>query len=242
MSHSPTKPERVTLIAEVASNHGGSIPLIRQFIETFAAAGADIIKFQFTRVARLSSADPQYEWFQRAELSSDHLLAILETCYACKARPMWTVYNADDVPSVRAFSPLVKVGSGEAHQGRLANAIYDAKFEAVYVSEGLRPAHSLYEHRRAALLGCLTKYPTPAGVAAIKLGTGRYQGWSDHCIGINEAMLAVALGATVIEKHVCVRNQARDPQPWEATVEEFTRLRAWVDDDPAGRFLGRWGK
>ncbi len=89
----------------------------------------------------------------------------------------------------------------------------------------------------------MTRYPAPAAFAG-HLAVQPYQrpviGWSDHCVGIDIACSAILAGATVIEKHVCLPTQARPVQPWEATVDAFRALRAFADEDPAGRFIGRW--
>ena len=48
----------IEIIAECASNHGGSIPLAKEFIWRCAEAGADWVKFQTTRVKHLRKTVP----------------------------------------------------------------------------------------------------------------------------------------------------------------------------------------
>ena len=232
--------QHVNLIAEVSSNAGGSVLRAVQFIDAFAVAGADIVKFQLTRVAHLSRFDPQYEWFQHAEWGHDQIAPLVAACEARSVVPMFTVNHPDDVWEVKHL-PYVKVGCGEAHSGKLAEAVLARPFQRVFVSEGIRPAHARYlADPRVTILGVCPYYPAPRGVVGLRWACGRYQGWSDHSIGLEESQLAVILGATVIERHVQIPIQARPPQPYELTVEEFAELRQRIDQDPE-RFLGRWG-
>ncbi len=229
---------RAELIAELATNHGGSMSRAIRFAEAFANAGADTIKLQYTRYKRLSPHDPQYEWFKKAELQdadfddlADYIEGVLHKNF------LLTVYHPDDVSAVRDLTSLVKVGSGEASSNKLAQAIHAHNFRRIIVSSGIRPIASEYYHDDQ--LACISRYPHPSGLVPAAFTARVVDGWSDHSVGNDGAMIAVTLGARIIEKHVQMKEQAREPQPWEATVDEFKRLREWADLDP-DRFLGRW--
>jgi sialic acid synthase SpsE len=224
---------RVELIAEVASNHGGSLDLAREFIYRFADAGADYVKFQATRVKHLRPSDPQFAWFERAELSDDLLAQLAETCTHAGVKFLCTVNHADDVPMLRALSPLVKIGAGESKETTLRDAVRAAKFDRVFVSN---PPMHMWNFNRVWPITTVSRYPTPAISAKVDIG---HCGWSDHCVGLDGCFHAIISGARVIEKHVCLSNQARAQSPWESTLEEFRRLRAFASEDES-RFIGRW--
>ena len=227
---------RVELIAETSTNHGGSVALAREFIWRFAEAGADWIKFQTTRVKHLRPDDPQYAWFQRAELSDDAHFELKAECEKAGVKFLTTVYHPDDVPFVASLGlEAIKIGSGEATDFTLRTAVYHAGFTRVFVGCGLGTVW--YQHH-ADLLRCVTRYPAPAALASYAYGR-EYKGWSDHCVGLDGCQIAICRGASIIEKHVCLPNQARDLKPYEATAYEFKQLRAFADEDPS-RFLGRW--
>jgi sialic acid synthase SpsE len=243
---------KVELIAELSTNHGGSMSLAKEFIQRFAEAGADWIKFQHTRVAHLRPDDPQYAWFQKAEFSTDQFAELRHVCGAARVGFMTTVYHAADVPEVFDLALTVKIGSGEAHEPALAAAVGSAGFPRVLVGAGLtEPWHSPFlqlrkNGQRVQFLRCITRYPCPSALASVTYddcatihARSPYAGWSDHCTSLAGCQLAILGGATVIEKHVCLPNQARAIKPYEATVAEFAQLRAFADEDPA-RFRGRW--
>lgn len=70
---------------------------------------------------------------------------------------------------------------------------------------------------RLTLLHCTSAYPAPAGeanlraMATLREACGCAVGWSDHTLGTHLAVAAVALGATVIEKHLTLDRGARGP-------------------------------
>lgn len=107
----------IELIAECSTNHGGSVPLAKEFIRRFSEAGATWIKFQYTRVKHLRPDDQQYDWFKSAELSDDAFAELKAETEACGAKFLLTVYNWQDVSAVAKLSTqAIKVGSGEAKQ------------------------------------------------------------------------------------------------------------------------------
>ena len=252
---------RVELIAEVASNHGGDLSLAKEFIWRCAEAGADWVKFQTTRVRHLRPDDPQFAWFQRAELSDEAHLELKAECESAGVRFLTTVYHPADVPFVASLGlDAIKIGSGEAMEVALAEAVMVPNRQAsrVLVSLGLcrnNPWESAFIRDRWSLvefLGTVTRYPAPQGVAVQVLSAWRLAGvttsgprysitgWSDHANGLSECQVAICAGATIIEKHVQLPNQARPWQPWEATMAELKALRAFADESPEAKYLGRW--
>lgn len=234
---------KIELIAEISSNHGGSMALAKEFIARFAEAGATFVKFQHTRVKHLRPDDPQWAWFQRAEFSLEQFAELKAACEQAGTKFLTTVYHAADVPEVASLGlEAIKIGSGEAGEYALAKAIAESQIPRVLVGCGLvQPAKCPLRYHgggERAFLRCITRYPGPSLMAASAYGR-EYLGWSDHCVGLDGCQIALLHGARIIEKHVQLPQQARPCQPWEATVEQFTQLRAFADDDPS-RFLGRW--
>lgn len=252
----------VELIAEVSSNHGGDLSLAKEFIHAFAEAGADWIKFQTTRVTHLRPDDPQYEWFTQAELSDEAHHELKAECERAGVKFLTTVYHAADVPFLASLGlEAIKIGSGEAKEAALAQAVMEADPTwSVVVALGLcenNPYRSVFGRsgwahcaHRVFFLGAVTRYPAPRGVAAnvLKNRSGMattapwitVSGWSDHAVGLDECRAAIHMGARIIEKHVCLPHQARPVRPWEATVEQFKELRAFADEDPVSKYVGRW--
>lgn len=110
--------------------------------------------------------------------------------------------------------PLWKVGSGDMLDFVLLEYLASSG-RPIILSTGMSTleevdkAVDFLQKRKAslAILHCVSKYPCPPEelhLASIKFLRERYgvpTGFSDHSIGIDSALAAVALGATVIEKH-----------------------------------------
>src|SRR3990167_889062 len=232
----------IELIAEVSTNHGGSVALAKEFIWRFAEAGADWIKFQHTRVKHLRPDDPQYEWFKKAEFSLEQFQELKAECERAGVKYLTTVYNHQDVPEVQQLGlEAIKIGSGEACERPLLYAV--TPFRRVFVSGGLGIARSpayLLQAPQWHIFATVTRYPAPHGLVPARFSwMDTCVGWSDHCLGLESCHVAIMRGAMLIEKHVQLPQQARPPRPFEATVAEWKALLAFADED-SERFLGRW--
>jgi N,N'-diacetyllegionaminate synthase len=247
---------RIELIGEISSNHGGDLSLAKEFIHAFAEAGADFCKFQTTRVKHLRKGDPQAAWFQQSELSEDAHWELKDECERRGTKFLTTVYNAEEVPFLASLGlEAIKIGSGEAGEQGLADAVR-GQFHRVFVSLGLweKPwdqtpfadAHEVTPgwnkvDLRVTYFRCITRYPSPSAAPLLWPEFKRpVTGYSDHAVGLAGCHLAIFRGATIIETHVQLpRRQARDPKPFEKTVQEFRQLRAFADEDTS-RWIGRW--
>ena len=92
-----------------------------------------------------------------------------------------------------------------------------------------------YEGNDVSVLVCTSLYPTPSECVNIRrvstlLSTfpGLKVGFSDHTIGSNAAVMAVALGAQIFEKHFTLSNDL--PGPDHTFSENPQSLKAWIDD------------
>lgn len=226
----------VEIIAECSTNHGGNMAVARHFIEKFAPY-VDTIKFQLTRVKHLRPNDPQYAWFERAELTLDQFAELKGLCQKCNVGFLLTVYNAADVWEVVELGcGRVKIGSGEAGERGLRDEVR---------ARGLRPIVSCGLQNEldwgvgAMYLGCCTRYPAPAGLAVDMIWGGQLDGWSDHAEGLNELKTAIVAGAAIVETHVQLPWQARPSRAFEKDMYDMRELRQFADERPE-RFLGRW--
>jgi sialic acid synthase SpsE len=245
---------KVELIAELATNFGNDITLGKQFIREFAKAGVDTIKVQVFNHRNLRADDPQYAWFKRCELTIQDYGELRNECERNGVGFLATAYALDDVHVVRYLTDgyRIKIGSGEAGSQEMATAVRLAGFKKVIVSTGLVPTLSdspfislRYYGINVKFLACVTRYPAPSGIAYTAIAdslfsSDPYAGWSDHSDGLNECKAAIVGGAKIVEFHVQLPNQARPVRSFEKTVAEVKELRAFADEDPYQRFVGRW--
>lgn len=219
------------LIAEAGVNHNGDISMALELVDVAAASGADAIKFQTFKAERLVTVDAakadyqkantdadetQFEMLQRLELSEDDHRVLIKRCHNRGILFMSTPFeeqSADFLDSVDV--PVFKIPSGEmtnlpflAHVAALGRpmVISTGMCSLGEVEDAVRTVEEA-GNSQFALLHCVSNYPAdPADVnlKAMQSLASAFQvpvGYSDHTVGCEIAVAAVAMGACVVEKH-----------------------------------------
>jgi N,N'-diacetyllegionaminate synthase len=208
--------QHITVIAEIGENHLGDIGRAREMVVAAARAGADVVKFQSYRGEDVAPDDEEREWFEQVALSDAAHAELLELARGEGVEFLsapFTLERARFLVEELGLS-AIKVASSEMLNEPLLDYL-DGHAETVYLSTGLADlteverAVSRLEHvPDVAVLHCVTQYPLnseDANLLAVRTlaeaFADRRVGYSDHTIGTVAPILALALGATVIEKH-----------------------------------------
>jgi len=258
----------IFIIAEAGVNHNGNIKLAKKLVDAAQSAGADAVKFQTFKAANLVSkvaqkADYQKESTETSESQLD-MLKKLELSFAefkeldkyCKEKGILFLSTPFDLESIDFLAsmevPIYKVPSGE-----ITNLPYLIKIaktgKPVIISTGMSNLEEvgltlevLRDHGAGTitLLHCNTQYPTPFEDANLKAMLtlqerfGYAIGYSDHTLGIEASLAAVALGAKVIEKHFTLdksmdgpdHKASLDPQELKAMVTAIRNVEVALGD------------
>jgi sialic acid synthase SpsE len=209
---------RVLVIAEIGNNHEGDVNVARELVQRAAEAGADAVKFQSFRT-ELFVSPTDTERFAR--MRSFELTAADFASLAALARSLDLLFATTplDLESVTALEPAVdafKVASGDNTFYPLLDKLAKTG-KPLIVSGGLADADELERIvafvmsagsvSELAVLHCVSSYPAPdeeANLAAVTSLAHRLRctvGYSDHTLGIDAAVLSVAAGARIVEKH-----------------------------------------
>ena len=213
----------VYVIAEAGCNHCGDMNLAQRMIEAAALAGADCVKFQTYQTHLLVGAADIKDFCGRCELWGPDLLRLME---CCADNGVDFLSSAFDIPSLHLLADLgvkkLKIPSGQIHNMdylKCAARLFDGK--VAYMSTGMsierqwKKAFRILQRGRAPGPGfrlvvpmhCVTAYPVPLEQAHMAACREIYNytphwGYSDHTMADNIcAIMAVALGAEVIEHH-----------------------------------------
>jgi len=223
--------ERTYIVAELSANHGGSLDRALETVEAIRESGADAVKLQtYTADTLTIDCDREdfrvsggtawdgstlYElyreahtpWQWHAELfrcATDHGLDVFSS-----------PFDASAVDFLEQFDPpAYKIASFELIDTPLIEYVA-AQGRPIILSTGMATlaeiSTSVEIIRKAAvplaLLKCTSAYPSPPdamNLRAIADLAERFDvsvGLSDHTLGIAVPIAAVALGATIIEKH-----------------------------------------
>lgn len=213
-------------LVDIAADAGADLVKFQTFradsLATAAAAKAEYQK------ASTGTAESQYEMLKRLELSDEAHRELLAYCQSRGIGFFSTGFDIDCVDMLVGLGQrLFKIPSGEVtnlpylrHIGGLRGEVILStgmatlsEIEAALVV--LEQAGTLRE--RVTVLHCTSEYPTVAqdvnlrAMQSIRDAFGVRVGYSDHTQGIEISIAAVALGATVIEKHFTLDRQLPGP-------------------------------
>lgn len=238
----------VYIIAEAGVNHNGSLDLALRLCDAAKAAGVDAVKFQTWKTELIITRDTemagyqkrnlgveesQFDMLKKLELSFEDFRTVKEHCDAIGIQFLSTA----DEPEAQDFLcslgiPCIKLGSGDIDN--IPFLRYCAgKGLPVILSTGMstmddvRRAYSTLKEAGAediTILHCTTNYPCPMdevnlrAMLAIRDALGCKVGYSDHTMGIEVPVAAVAMGAEVIEKHFTL-SRSMDGPDHKASLE-----------------------
>jgi sialic acid synthase SpsE/spore coat polysaccharide biosynthesis protein SpsF (cytidylyltransferase family) len=230
------KPGPVFVIAEAGSNWMGSDAFA--LIDAAAEAGADAVKFQIFRGPTTWAAIP--DGFEAAQVDYERIPEWATHCEKRGIEFMASYFSEEDFVAVDPFVKRHKIASPELHHPRLLEAAARSG-KPTYLSTGLATrseiewALDIFDRaggRDLTLLQCTVAYPTPPeSVNLLTLPSlaeqfGRPVGLSDHTLDSVVAPVgAVALGATVIEKHFTLDRGLTGPDHFYAIEpDELKRM------------------
>lgn len=219
------------IIAEIGSNHNGSLACAKEMIEVAAKAGVDAVKFQSIQFEEIYS--PRHTSKEIETLIRK--IELPEEWYADLAREAEKngVFFLSAPTYARAVDLLEEVGvlaykvaspQSAAHPALLRKILRQQK--PTIISTGYSTLPQIEEILRlakmegndhVALLHCVSEYPTRperANLRAISMLKSRFGipvGFSDHTLGIQTPVWAVAAGANLIEKHFTLDHRHEGP-------------------------------
>lgn len=240
--------KEILVIAEIGNNHEGNFSLAKKLILLAREAGADAVKFQtFKTQYYVSKNDAdRYNRLRSFELSESQIRKLSKIAQKEGLLFISTAFDIESASYLDKYVSAFKIASGDNDFYPLLAKVA-ATGKPVIVSSGfadislLRKTESCVKDiwrekaisQNLAILHCVTSYPVrpeEANLAAITHLKKEFKkcviGYSDHTMGIDAALLSVALGARIIEKHFTINktySTFRDHQI-SADPEEMTLL------------------
>jgi len=230
----------VAVVAEIGVNHEGDPKAASKLLRLAAAAGADAVKFQSYTPERFTSAsDPErLERVTRFALDENTHRSLARDARDAGISFFSTAVTEDWVPLIAELGEAIKIASGDLTFETVIRAAARAG-KPVIVSTGLgtveevdRAVGWLREEFGeaelpdcAVLMHCVSSYPTPveqANVNSVPYLRGRYglpTGYSNHVVGVEACLAAVALGASVVEVHFTDKKTGRTFRDHELSFE-----------------------
>lgn len=223
--------EDVFVIAEIGNNHEGHFAVAKQMIDVAAQTGVDAVKFQtFIPQWYVGKSDmARYNKLKQFQLSFDQFAELAEHAKKAGLIFLSTPFDLESAEFLKDIVPAFKISSGDNNFSMLLHniACYD---KPVILSTGLADYDQISNtvgeiesfwynldcnNPGMIILHCVAGYPVSpenANLASISVlrNLGYPIGYSDHTLGIDAAVLSVAMGACVIEKHFTLDHNYSD--------------------------------
>lgn len=233
--------KHVCIIAEAGVNHNGSLELAKKMVDVAKEAGVDYVKFQTFKPEKLVSRfaekaeyqkettgnnESQLEMLRKLTLTDDNFIELKKYCEAIEIGFISTPFDLESIDFLETFDmDFWKVPSGEITNLPYLEAIAKTGRDVIMSTgmcdiQEIKDAVSVLENngtKNIKLLHCNTQYPTPfidvnlLAMKSINEATGKIVGYSDHTLGIEVPVAAVAMGAEVIEKHFTLDKTMEGP-------------------------------
>lgn len=242
------------IIAEAGINHNGDIDLAKEMIVTAKEAGADAVKFQTFHAEEFIQdktttytyksqgkeiTESMLEMFKRNEFTDKEWFEIKEFCDTNEITFLSTPQNYSDLELLLNIGiPAVKIGSDDFVNIPLVRSYANAGLPML-LSCGMANEDEItrtleeVKDNPTVLFLCTSQYPTPPeDVNILKLNTMKKKypqvilGLSDHTQGSEAAVMAVALGANVFEKHFTMNHDLPGPDHWFSEIPKT--LKNWI--------------
>ncbi len=246
--------EKSLIIAEAGVNHNGNLDLALKLCDAAKESGADVVKFQTWITDKIITHDvdqaeyqtkntgvreSQFSMLKRLELPFEEFRKIKQHCDDIG---ILFASTADDEESLDFLIdigiPFIKIGSGDIGNVSFLRYIGGKKVPTL-LSTGMSTladvdisVTALKEGGASdiTLIHCTTNYPCPYEEVNLQAMTTLRDafhlpvGYSDHTIGTEVAVAAVALGASVIEKHFTLDRNMEGPDHLASTEPEEFKL------------------
>ena len=208
------------VIAEAGVNHGGHLAVALMLTDEAKEAGADIVKFQLFSSQSLWGDDR----IRHLELTWPEMEIVYRHCKDIGIEFLCTPFGIDELLFMKPMLKRVKVSSGMFQKQSFLKAVVETGLPVI-ASTGMAGLGQIENCvsplgplplDRTTLLHCVSSYPCSiedCNLAAILTMRARYPsvGYSDHTAGILAPVIAAALGAEVIEKHLTLSRNAEGP-------------------------------
>ena len=232
--------KKVIIIAEIGENHMGDMGRAKKMIAEAAKAGVDMVKFQSYLATEVADTDPEKEWFAKVQLSDEAHYELKECAGQNGVEFLSSPFSLNRAKLLCEGLGLkkIKIASSELLNFPLLDYI-DRHADTVFVSTGMATLDEiklalthLGKAQTCYIMHCVTQYPARPEdanlnvIATLKTEFPQHHiGYSDHTIGIQAALTAVALRAEVIEKHFTLdKNLPGTDHILSADPDELRRL------------------
>ena len=220
--------KKVFIIAEAGNNHEGNFSIAKKLVRLAAKAGADAIKFQTFKTENFIRKKDikRFKQLKKFELSYEQFKSLKKLAHIKKIKFISTPLDLESADFLIKNADLIKIASSDNNFFPLIEKVLKSK-KSIIISTGMTNTSQIKDltnyiykvigkksaEKRIALLHCVTSYPVEDRFANLRSveylikNSKLTIGYSDHTLGNDACIAAVAMGAKVIEKHFTINKK-----------------------------------
>ena len=225
------------VVAEIGCNHNGDKQIAKKLIKAAAESGADVAKFQtfnpdelltidapkaLYQIKATGTKETQFERLDRIKLNKEDHKELRNYCENSNIIFCSSPFDHQSVDLLHELDvPFFKVASGEITNLPLLEHI-SSYGKPIILSTGMSNLDEIEDalnaigeesRKQVVLMHCVSTYPTNwedanlRAIRSLREAFGLPVGFSDHSTGIELSLVAVGMGAVMIEKHITVSKE-----------------------------------
>ena len=247
--------KKTFIIAEAGINHNGRIKKAFKLINEAKNVGADAVKFQayitdelclpnalLCNYQKKNNFKSQYDLLKKYELKQDEIIKLSKFALKKKIKFILSFFDTKSLDLIKKIkSDYIKIPSGEINNFLLLTKISKLK-KKIILSTGMSSYKEIdtavkilkskgLTRNKISILYCVSSYPTKIEdfflpeIQNLKKKYNLKIGFSDHSEGVEAAMISVALGAKIIEKHLTLNKKDIGPDHMSSIEpKEFNQM------------------
>ena len=244
----------VFVVAEAGVNHNGSFKIAKKLIEEAKNSGADAIKFQTFKANDLASKKSKwFNVFKKLELQDNEFVELNDYAKQNKIMFFSAPFSFEAVDLlIKLKVKAIKIASGDLTNIPLIKYAASKK-KTMIVSTGMGNLNEIKEaivaiksvkNKNIILMHSVSSYPTPindVNLNSISLLEKKFScpvGYSDNGENMTVPIVAVSLGAKIIEKHFTLNKKMKgpdhsmssDPKQFKKLVSEIHEIEQMFGD------------
>ena len=233
--------KKTFIIAEAGVNHNGDLKKAYKLIDIAKQAGADAVKFQayntdemclrnasLCQYQKNSKFSNQYDLLKKYELTKTNLVNLYKYSRKKKIEFMLSYFDLESLKIIEEIKTnYIKIPSGEINNFILLRHIAK-KNKKIIFSTGMSNMRDIQKNlsfllkckvkkKDITILYCISSYPTKleeVNLSQIRILKNFFNidvGFSDHTKSFESAVLSLAYGSKIIEKHLTLNNNLIGP-------------------------------
>ena len=258
------------IIGEAGVNHNGQLNIAKKLVDAAVYAGVDAVKFQTfksegvtTRNAQIADYAKknirknlkQLDMIKKYELSYEDFIVLKKYCDKKNIIFLSTPHSFDAIDFLESIVPAYKFGSGDITN--IPTLKYAAKKgKPIILGTGMSTMKEVKQavntiksegNNQIIALHCTTNYPCPLDEVNLNAMITMQEkldciiGYSDHTLGVTVPIMAITLGAVVIEKHFTLNRNLPGPDH-KASLEPEELKKMVTEIRNAEKALGIYEK